>query len=836
MRAEVWQERLYASIPVTQPVTQLTTTIYGLNNNAVTLAKLFWSYRLNASLKSQFGHPIERSGTTELSGSPGPILKIRTNSFPATGKWSDVRTGHHPAHWAILPPSRDCEGDENRNQPLVEQVHTTAARRLYVDRWEGAVIRTIPSQDICPESTSPGSVPRERDDRMRRFPACCAFAASLCSITASVLHAQPPAAPPDDDAPGRVVIESLQDVPTLEEVPSLPETTVTARPFPGQPLTDEDVLSESRTTTSLAQSGSSITVINQEQIQARGARTLSEVLRTVPGIDVRAAGGTGQQSSIFTRGSNSSHTKVVLDGVPLNDPASPNRAFNPAHFLLDNVERIEVIRGPQSTLYGSDAIGGVINIVTKRGDGPPSLMTSFEGGSFGMFQQQSRVSGGDERVWYSFSGSWFRNDGISSSSFGTERDGYENGTLSGRIGALITDDFDVDVIWRYVDADADFDGFAGDGPNNLDFENFFLRTQTHLVQFDGNLEHRTGFSFASYKRDDVTGFQPWFDGESLQFDHQSSLKVIEEDEFAYTLIGGVDHRRENIDQALPPAPFDTFPPRAAQTLDEFYVENRINVCDRLFVTAGYRYSDFSRTQTADTYRVTGRYLIDETDSAVHGAIGTGFRTPALAEVASGIGFNAGLVPETSFGWEVGVEQRLFNDRVIVDATYFRNDFENLIDFRFDPMTFSFTAMNVSQAFSGGVEVGARIQVSDDMTLNASYTGMEARDGFGAPLVRRPRHKFDISLGRHFADRRAFASLNWRYVGKRSDIVGFSAQGVNDYSLLDLSCWLEVSNNVRLFGRLDNLTDTNYQDVFGFNGTPLAAFGGVAITWGGGESE
>ena len=699
---------------------------------------------------------------------------------------------------------------------------------------------------------------------MKRFVLCgAALAAVLSTLSAGSLQAQPPAAPAAEEQPvvskpGRVFIASLQDeqpgsttnesldddsqpsadAPSADapaiDIPTLPETTVTARPFPAEPLSDDVVVSESRSVTPLASTGSSITVLTQEDFQNRGARTLSDALRIVPGLDVRQSGGAGQQTTIFTRGTNGANTKVLLDGIPLNDPAQPSRAFNPANFMLGNVERIEVIRGSQSAIYGSDAIGGVINIVTKRGDGEPSLTTTFEGGSFGTFRKSTNVSGGDERHWFSFSGDWFQTDGFSAFAGGSENDGYENGTLSGRAGMFVTDNLDVDVSWRYQDSDSDFDAFLADGPNNLDNEEFFLRMQAHLTQLDGNLEHTVGYNLTSYKRDDVTGFQAFFDGTSRRFDYQSTLRLFEEDCYSHSIVAGVDHTRESLFQDVA-SPFISFPAAAAQTLNGLYVENRMLFWDRLALNAAYRYSDFSRSRDADTYRVSGRYSMDESGTAVHGAIGTGFRVPALAEVAAGFGFNPSLVPESSTSWEVGVEQRLFDDRVVLDATYFDIDFDNLINFVFNPSTFSFDAMNIDRASSRGVEVSGQIQLDENTVLSGAYTWNRARDlTAGTDLLRRPRHKFNLSLGRFFLERQAYAALNWRFVGHRQDFRGFVIGDVDSYSVLDASAWYQLSDNVRLFTRIDNLTDADYQDVFGFNTAQLSAYGGVTVTWGGGE--
>ena len=663
------------------------------------------------------------------------------------------------------------------------------------------------------------------------------FVFGVALTTTRTAVAQPPAdSSSEDAAPGRVVIERLGDpdpVPVAEEdsEATLPEVTVTA-PFPRQPLGDDTVVSASPTETARRQVGSSVTVITEEDIQRRGSRTLNEILRSVPGFDVRQSGGPGQQTTIFTRGTNGSQTKVLLDGIPLNDPSSPSRAFDPANFLLDNVQRIEVIRGPQSTIYGSDAIGGVVNIVTRRGEGPTKVQTTHEGGSFGTYSQATTISGGTEKFWYSLSGAWFTSDGFSAASAGSENDGYENGTLSGRVGALLTDDWDFDVSWRYIDSDVDLDGFLADAPRNLDNQQFFMRAQTTLTQLDGKLEHRAGYSFASYKRDDRGGFQSFFDGESHQFDYRAKLTTYDDGTFTHSVTGGVVHIHEDILQDTSSI-FISFPSAATQFGTGGFVENQFAVNDRWFTTAGYRHDDYSRAGTADTYRVTSRFLIPETQMDIHGAIGTGFRAPALAEVAAGFGFDPNLRPERSFGWEVGAEKRMFDDKVVVDATYFRNDLDNLIVF---PSP-TFTATNIGSALTAGVEVSGQVELDPDTFLTASYTNTKTRDnGTRDELLRRPRHKFDATLSRFLHDDQAQISINLRYVGARDDIGAAGRTTLSEYCLLNASAWWQVSKNVRLFARVDNITDRQYEDVFGFNTADISAYGGVTIALGGGDEE
>jgi len=660
----------------------------------------------------------------------------------------------------------------------------------------------------------------------------------LCSDSAAVAQTGDAVTAGDPGRIGRVRMASLQDeaedqdpavVPLPDGIPVLPETTVTATPFPAAPIADDSVLSASRTPISRRQSGSSVSVITRDEIERRGARNLDEILRIVPGVTVAQRGGLGQQSSLFIRGANSEQTKVLLDGIPINDPASPNGAFNPANFLLDNVERIEVLRGPQSTLYGSDAIGGVISITTTRGTGPARLNITASGGSFGTYRQTAALSGGDESSWYAVSGAWMTADGFSVAAAGTERDGYENGTLSGRLGTFLTDQLSTDVVWRYTDADADLDGFMADGFGNLDTETFFLRTQLLYSQCEGRVQHRAGFNYTSYQRDDARStFQRWFDGDSHKFDYQLSVLTIDQAEFSHTLIAGAEHLRENFSQDVDTAAL-FFDEDSARFNNAVFLENQFQVGEDLFLTAGYRHDHYSRSGHADTYRVTSRYQLSET-TALHGAIGTAFRAPSLGQNTAGFGFNPNLRPEESFGWEYGIEKQLCDQRLTIDATYFRNDTDDLIVFLFTGIPPSFGSLvNISQATSHGIELTSRLDLGPDTFLTGSYTHNETEDATQTPLLLRPRNSAFVSLTQEFCDDQAAVSLALRYAGVRED---FGGVRLDQYVVLDATGWYQVAENVRLFARVDNITDKSYQEAAGFRTAGLSAYGGFAIGLGG----
>lgn len=641
-----------------------------------------------------------------------------------------------------------------------------------------------------------------------------------------------------------------------DDLPTLPETRVLAKPTPGpfprEPLPDEASISATRTEALTSQVGSAITVITSEQIRNSGQTTLQGVLRSanVPAIDFAQTGGPGSQTSAFIRGANAEHTKVMLDGIPLNDPSSPKRAFDFGSFSLDNVDRIEILRGAQSTLYGSDAIGGVVNIVTKRGQGPAQFRFSSLGGTYGTWQESLGVSGGNDRYYYSVNGSFLNTDGFSAASprFGnSETDGFRNGNLGVRAGYIFSENLDLDVVYRYqkarIDVDDAFDSATFFSPldsNNVNkLQSNSVRTQLRSLLFDGALEQKVGFNFVRYDRNstvynfDLDPSHPYFfDGETRKIDYQANWKTFESETVRNTATFGLEYLDERTSTDFVPFGFPTPTLFATQDARSLYVQDQLALWDRWFTTAGYRHDDYSLAGAADTFRVTSRFLVTETNSAIHGSYGTGFRAPSLSELF-GFSGNPALRPEQSKGWDIGIEQALDADRrLVIDTTYFRNDFDDLITFGPPP---TFLNENIASALATGVEVTGRWQAFENTILSASYTHTDTTNNdTGARLLRRPANKFGVAVDQYFLDRRANLNFAVRRVGNRDDFdpFTFGTLTLPTYTVANLQGYYDVSKSVRLFGRIDNVFDENYEEIFAFATPRFSAFAGVTILLGG----
>ena len=616
--------------------------------------------------------------------------------------------------------------------------------------------------------------------------------------------------------------------PSLVEIP---ETVVPWRPepFPANPITDETLVTPSRNVTSTAANATSVTVITEEQIQRSGQTSVLEVLRGTPGLDVIQAGGVGRQTSVFLRGANSEHTKVLLDGIPLNDPSGPNRGFDFSTLSVDNIERIEVVRGPQSLFHGSDAIGGVINIITRRGEGPLAIRTSLMGGSFGTHQERIQFSGGDACKYYSFAASYLDTDGISAIGRrfnASERDGHQNATFSGRYGWTPNDGLSVDYVFRYTDADSEIDGFLVDELNRDNrLQQFFQNVQLRSAAAEGRIEQKVGFSLTDYNRLDTNpGLfgTPEFEGDSRQVYYQANLLLTDTN----TLSAGVDYLHE---EAL-----SSGRPQESQNLRGVYVQDSLRILDRFFTTVGVRRDEHSIAGDAETYRCTQLVHVD-CETRLHASLGRGFKAPSIAQRSVNFfGGNPLLRPEFSKGWDVGVERALLQGSVIVDVTYFRSNFVDLIVF--DPTLTDLLnpfgrLNNVGDARSSGVELSADVCVTPCTTLTATYTFTDTLNlNDHVPLLRRPRNKAWFNLEHRFCGDLASLNAYLLYVGPRHDFGTVDFVELDDYVTLNLAGSYRWNESWQLFARIDNITDTDYEETFGFATPGISGYAGVNYDW------
>lgn len=601
------------------------------------------------------------------------------------------------------------------------------------------------------------------------------------------------------------------------------------------------VVTATRLETPERELASSVTVITRKEIEASQKTSVFEVLRGHPSLDVVQTGGPGNPAAVFMRGSKSEHTLVMIDGIEAGDPAAADRSYDLAHLSVDNVERIEVIRGPQSTLYGSDAMGGVINVITKKGAGRPRVSLLTEGGSYDTSRAEAGVSGGGERTHYAFEASRSYTGGFSAQAKrlgATEADGYGNTSLSGRVGFRPTARTGLEAVSRYSTSRAQIDQ-SGDDPNDrADSRQLFMRTEGRLNLGEGLWDQKAGVSLTDHERDfdnpvdagnPGTSRRDSYDSKILKLDWQSDLRLHRTN----TLTLGAETEREaaEIDN-FSVSSFGTFAShfneRVART-NGYYVQDQIRLGDAFFATLGARRDDHDRFGAADTYRVTAAYWVHPSATKLKATYGTGFKAPSLFQLYSPVYGNPDLKPEENIGWDAGFEQLFAGGRGSFGATYFRNDFEDLIEY--DSLTNSYK--NVSEASSQGVEMTGTWRPAKGLALRANHTVTDTEDKTtGQELIRRAKRKSGVSAGWDFG--RGDVQAGAVYVGKRDDLNFnvFPAARVTlpSYTLVQVGASFEVLPHVRLFGRVENLLDKEYEEVFGFGVPGRAFYAGAKATF------
>ena len=582
----------------------------------------------------------------------------------------------------------------------------------------------------------------------------------------------------------------------------------------------EIVVSASRVPLEAKAVGSAVTVITAEEIERKQARVVSDLLREVPGVAVHRSGPMGTHTAVRIRGGEAGHTLVIIDGVKVNDPADGNATYNFGHLLASDVERIEVLRGPQSGIYGSDAIGGVINIVTRKGRGPATAILSVEGGSFGTANLMTGYRGAGEGYHFALSAGGYRTSGISIAP-GTEKDGYRNQTYNARFGFELADDLELELSGRYVrtnletDGQSSFGGATPDDGDETDGDQWGGRTRLKYSLFDGAWSHAAGASTIRMKRDffdDSAGSHNRFDGRRLRVDYETG--VFFETSYGVDATHAVTFLTEREKDA-----HLTGGARPNFTNRSYSGEYQAGFADRLFLSGSIRRDDNERFKDTSTYRLTAAHLHAATGTRLHGSYGTGVKNPTLSHLFQRfgrIGPNLDVQPEKSKGWDIGVEQRLLEGRLSTDLTYFNSRPTDLIYWN-DAGTTDFND-DFYDNLEGtsrirGVEFSVKAKPAKGMNLSVQYTYTDAKDAQGRPLRRRAKHIASANAGYDILSGRATVDLGIDYNGKQVD--QYNRPKVPSYVLVNLAGKYSVTKSIEFFGRIENLFDKDYYELRSF---------------------
>lgn len=600
--------------------------------------------------------------------------------------------------------------------------------------------------------------------------------------------------------------------------------------------------------TPIAATGSSVTVLTDRVLEEQQRRTVPDALQQVPGLNVVQTGGPGGQTSVFIRGANSNQTKVLIDGIDATDPSNANGSFDFGQLLTDDLSRIEVLRGPQSGLYGSDAIGGVISFTTKRGEGPTRVLVRTEGGSFGTFNQFGRISGAQDGFDYSVSIQHFR----AAATPVTPRDlvpfgrpihpnYYDNETVSAKLGYQLTDTFRINSTTRFINSRLLFTGtdfstfpaFPSAVRSAADVQQLYTRNEaewTPIVGFHNIVAINYSNLFNRQQRNEYDPFtiQPTTGlGERLRYEYRGDYLLSP----GNLVLFGAQRDEENLLTNDPNA-FGAGTLKARNGNTAGYGEVQLTPFDRAAFVANIRHDENDQFGPATTFRVAPSYILPGTETRLKGSVGTGFKAPTLSQLyqnfpASNFFGNPNLKPEESLGFDGGLEQPL-GERVLVGATYYQNDFRNLIN-----TNATFTSnVNVGRATTYGAEAFVSVRLTDTLSGRIDYTNTVSKDEIAnQELLRRPRHKGSANVFWNPLPGLTFTGtliVLGPFVDGNRD---FSVPRLKNpgFTIVNLSANYDIDENVGLFVRVDNLFDRRYENPTGYLGPGLAAYGGVRLT-------
>ena len=595
--------------------------------------------------------------------------------------------------------------------------------------------------------------------------------------------------------------------------------------------------------------GESVTVLTLPQIQADQELVVSDLLARTPGVNVVRNGGVGGTTSLFIRGAETDQTLVMIDGVKLNDPSAPGGGFDFADLLVGDVSRVEVLRGPQSTLYGSQAIGGVVNIVTADPTRPLQGDAQLEGGTYSTLYGKAGVGGKDGPWTWRVAASYYNTTGVSAFDEklgGTEPDGYHNTGVTTRVAYQFAPDVSLDVRGIFLQARSKFDGF--DTPTgNFGDDNEWGTTRESIGYAGLNfgllgdrLQNRVAVQYTLTQRDnydpDLGSVDKTFDGRgtNVRAEYEGIYAIAE----GWRAVFGAESERESITTSSPAYDGPDVPPvKAHDTIDSGYGRLEAEPIKGLNLAAGVRYDDHSTFGGHTVGQVSAAWALNDGNTVLRASWGQGFKAPSVYELYSQYG-DLGLKPEQATGWDAGVEQKFWDGRIDLQATYFGRDTTHLIEFADclpgAPCANGFGYYdNVDKARAQGVELIADVKPIRGLDLNANYTYLDDKNrtpgaDFNDDLARRPKDTANLTVSYLWPDRLTTA-VAVRYAGASYDDDANTLR-LKSYSLVDLRASYPIGHGLELYGRIENLFDKAYETTYQYGSLGRGVYGGVRASF------
>jgi vitamin B12 transporter len=567
---------------------------------------------------------------------------------------------------------------------------------------------------------------------------------------------------------------------------------------------EEVIVTAFRLPTDLSKTGSSIFVLEQEQIKQRGFVYLTDALMSIPGVTINQNGAFGGQASARIRGASSDQTLVLLDGIVINDTSTPGGSFNFGTMDLSNVERMEVLKGPQSTLWGTDAIGGVINIVSKNPESELGGNFGIQAGSFGTMNMKGSVTAGNALGSFRLDLSDSNSVGLSKADEedgNSEEDSFEATTVSASVNVNLPGDSLLQITHRESETETEFDSFGvatgvqdGDELSIVDRQTSQVRLT--IPALSGRLSNTLVYGRTETERnnftDGVAGFSA--DGESEIFQYQGTYQINDQQQIS---IGFEDESAEaNSNDS---------------DIQGIYALYQISPIDSVTVSMGVRQDDHSEFGEETVGRISAAWEVNSSLD-LQASWGEGFKAPSIFQTTffccGATAPNANLVAETSESFDFGFIWR-FNDNGVLAITYFDQDTENQIDFSFAVGGYE----NIAEVDSTGFEIAFDYAFSNTLSLRSNLAYIDSEDGNGNELVRIPEVTGDVAL-----TWTAMPDFNTTLAVIYNDDEEDSRGTVDSWTRVDASGVWQISDNFEFTARLENLTDRDYQQIFGY-GTP-----------------
>ena len=591
---------------------------------------------------------------------------------------------------------------------------------------------------------------------------------------------------------------------------------------------EEVLVSASLIPITASRSANAVTVIDRAQLRNRATVSLSNILRDVPGFSVSQVGVLGSQTQIRVRGAEANHLLVTIDGVEANDPSQGDE-FSWGTLTASDIERIEIIRGPQSSLRGSDAVAGVVNIITRSAE-KSSVGLFLESGSWATHHSGFNIGHKQGDFDIRFGLSHIESEGDNIARRGDENDGYRNTTYNIRSGLKLSDQIDISFAAResdgmnQFDADNDFDGLIEDQDRVSEFENSTMRFQGDYSSKDGTWQHKV---LISQSKSDNNAFADKAKG-NVTASTKDQIQYIGSftwDQGAQNIAALVEREEEDWMQRgeITWGVYDPNQDRERDT-DSVAVEYRTDINDHLTLAASARHDDNSEFDSAKTYRAEAIYQLTEA-IRLRGAVGTAVKNPTFTErfgfYTNFIG-NPNLIPEESTSWELGADQLIMGGALTLSLTIFEAELENEIDgFVYDPATFAYTSSNINGTSERkGAELSAVGNISESMSLSAAYTYTDSTGDDAVREVRRPRHIASLNLGWQAAHN-LHLNTNIQFTGEQTDVYfppfpePSQVVALSNHTLVNINLNYSATEKFEMYLKLENALNENYEEVFGY---------------------